>query len=133
MDEAKLKNSRITKKELGLIKGGLRRTFGRSELRQRVIASAIVPGYKDPKRKAVKFWVKCETCGKMEAKSNVQVDHRQPVVPVDRSFEDMNIDEVVNRMWCEEKNLAIVCKPCHNSKTKEENKERRRLKKERNK
>lgn len=124
-----MKNPRITKQERGLIKGGIRRVFGRSELRQRVIQNGIVKGHKDPKRKAVKFWVKCQECGKMEAKSNVQIDHSEPVVPVNRSFEEMSFDELVDRMWCEEKGLSILCKPCHAIKTKAENKERRRIKK----
>lgn len=128
-----MKNSRITKKELNLIKGNLRRTFGRSELRQKVIQDAIVKGYHDPKRKAVKFWVKCETCGKMEAKSNVQVDHKITVIPLDRSFEELSVDEVIDRMWCDPGNLAIICKPCHYIKTRFENKERRRIRKEKKK
>lgn len=126
-----MRNPRVTKKEYGLIKGGLRRVFGRSELRREVVANAVVKGYSDPKRKAVKFWVKCVTCGKMEAKSNVQVDHRAPVIPVDSSFEEMTLDEVVNRMWCEVKNLDIICKPCHISKSRAETKERARIKRER--
>ena len=122
-------NPRITKEERGLLKGAIRRVFGRSELRKGLIERAIVPGYKDPKRKAVKFWVKCTSCGKMEAKSNVEVDHYDPVIPVDRSFDEMSLDEVVDRVWCEEGNLKIICEDCHHTKTAAENKERRRLKK----
>lgn len=116
-------------KERNLLKGAMRRLFGRSEVRQKVIAKAVVPGHHDPKRKAVKFWVKCEECGTMEAKSNVQVDHRLPLVPVDSSLEQMSWDEVVERLWCDEGNLQILCKPCHQLKSKAENKERRVLKK----
>ena len=124
-----MSNPRISKKERGLIKGAVRRVFGRSELRRRVIEAHIVPGYKDPKRKAVKYWVKCTDCGTMEAKSNVQIDHVEPVVPVHTSFEEMSLDTVVDRMWCEEHKLQPLCKPCHKSKTKIENKERRANKK----
>lgn len=116
-------------KERNLLKGSMRRLFGRSELRRSVIDKAIVSGYSDPARKAVKFWVKCEECGKMEAKSNVQVDHREPLIPLDSSLEEMSWDEVVSRLWCDESNLQIICKPCHRLKSKAENKERRRLKK----
>lgn len=124
-----MKNPRITKQEAGLIKGSLRRVFGRSELRRSIIDKAIVKGYKDPKRKAVKFWVKCEECGKMEAKSNVQIDHKIPLVPIDKSLEDMTWDEVINRLWCAEENLQILCLPCHKQKTAIEQKERRAYKK----
>ena len=116
-------------KERGLLKGAIRRIFSRSDLRRSVIENAIVKGYHDPKRKAVKFWVKCTACGKMEAKSNVQVDHHIPVIPTDRSLEEMTWDEVIERQWCEASNLKICCKPCHQAKTKIENKERRRIKK----
>lgn len=116
-------------KERNLLKGVMRRLFGRSEVRRSVIDKAIIKGYKDPKRKAVKFWVKCEECGKLEAKSNVQVDHRTPLVPLDKSLEDMSWDEVVDRLWCDEDNLQIICKPCHIAKSKAENKIRRENKK----
>lgn len=122
-------NPRMTKKERGLLKGAGRRVFGRSELRRSIIDKAIVKGYSDSKRKAVKFWVKCEECGTMEAKSNCQVDHREPVVPLDKSADEMSFDDLFDRMWCKEDNLQIVCKPCHQLKTKAENKERRLLKK----
>lgn len=117
------------KREKGLLKGAMRRLFGRSDLRRSVIENAIIKGHKDPARKAVKFWVKCESCGQMEAKSNVQVDHRKPLVPVGRTLEDMTWDGVVDRLWCDASNLQILCKPCHKEKTKAENKERRLLKK----
>lgn len=41
----------------------------------------------------------------------------------------MSIDEVVDRLWCDEKNLAGICELCHNVKTKNESTERRRFKK----
>ncbi len=129
MGKAHSKNPRISTKERSLIKGCIRRVFGRSDLRREVIASHIVPGYTDSKRKAVKFWIKCQDCGKMEAKSNVELDHHEPVVPVDSSFEDMSLDEVVDRMWCEVKNLRPLCEQCHRQKTNIEAKERREYKK----
>lgn len=116
-------------KEQGLIKGALRRVFSRSDLRRSIIDNAIIKGHKDPKRKAVKFWVKCEECGKMEAKSNVQVDHVLPVIAVTETLADLSWDDLVNRIWCPANNLKIICKPCHKAKTNRENKERREYKK----
>jgi len=129
MGIAKLKKPE-SPKERNLLKGAMRRLFGRSDIRHSVIGKAIVKGYKDPSRKAVKFWVQCSVCLKMEAKSNVQVDHIVPLIPVGKRLEDMEWDDVVNRLWCDESNLQIMCKPCHKQKTKIENQERRRLKKE---
>lgn len=124
-----MKNPRLTKKDLGLLKGSVRKVFSRSELRQKVIQNAIVKGYSDPKRKAVKFWIKCQECGKMEAKSNVQVDHVIPLVPINSSFEEMTMDELIDRAWCEEENLKPLCKPCHAVKTREETRQRAAYKK----
>jgi len=118
-------------KERNLIKGALRRVFSRSDLRRAAIDNAIIPNYKDPKRKAVKFWVKCESCGKMEAKSNIQVDHVLPVIKVTETLESLTWDELVDRIWCDAKNLSVICKPCHKVKTGLENKERRQYKRER--
>lgn len=118
-------------KERNLLKGAIRRIFSRSDLRRQCIERAIVPGYYDPKRKAVKFWVKCAACGKMEAKSNMEADHIEPVVPVDSTLEDMTWTEVVERQWCDVENLQPVCKPCHRRKTGEENKARNAFRKKR--
>lgn len=123
-----MRNARITKKEQGLIKGCIRRVFGRSELRRSVIESFIVTDYSDSKRKKVKYWIKCADCGEMEAKSNIQLDHLAPVIPLNRSFEEMTLDEVVDRQWCEASNLQPLCHTCHRKKTGLENKERRRIK-----
>ena len=130
MDGVRLKNP-SNPKERNLLKGAMRRLFGRSDLRRKVIDDNIVKGYKDPKRKAVKFWVKCAECGEMEAKSNVQVDHKEPLVPLNSSLEEMTWDEVVDRLWCDINNLQLLCKPCHKLKSLTEMKERRKLRKER--
>ncbi len=115
-------------KERNLLKGAMRRVFSRSDLRRGLIESSIIKGHKDPKRKAVKFWVKCEVCGKLEAKSNVQVDHKSPVIKINETLEDLTWDQLVDRIWCAPSNLSIICKPCHKAKTKQENKERREFK-----
>lgn len=122
-------NNPSNPKERNLLKGAIRRIFSRSDLRRSIIDKAIVKGYKDPSRKAVKFWVKCEECGKMEAKSNVQIDHVLPVIAVNETLESLTWDQLIDRIWCDEKNLAVVCKLCHSIKTKLENKQRRALKK----
>lgn len=56
-----------------------------------------------------------------------------PLVPLDKALEEMTWDEVVDRTWCDEANLQVLCKPCHKIKSKEENKERRAIKKGKNK
>lgn len=120
-------NPRITKREQGLLKGALRRVFSRSELRRQVIEAALVE-HSDPSRPRVKKWCTCAICGKPEAKSYCVADHISPVVPVHTTFEQMSLDEVVNRLWCDINNLQCVDERCHNEKTKEERKARKKKK-----
>jgi 5-methylcytosine-specific restriction endonuclease McrA len=125
-----LKNPRISKKEQNLIKGALRRVFSRSELRRSALAKCVVPGYSDPERKRVTKWGRCTSCNKMEPAYKMQVDHISPVIRLGEALEDLTWDELIDRLWCIEDNLAPMCVPCHKAKSKAEQKERRRLKKE---
>lgn len=122
-------NPRITKKERNLIKGALRRVFSRSELRNKIIADSVILGYTNTDRPKVKTWCRCRICNKPEARSYMAADHISPLIPVDQSFEELSLDTVVDRLWCEENNLQSVCPVCHSKKTKEENALRRKHKK----
>lgn len=124
-------NSRITKKERALIKGCIRRTFSRSELRRKILDNCHIKDYHDPSRKRVTRWGRCSNCKTMTPLYLLEVDHHIPVVPITSSFEAMTLDEVVDNTWCDERNLKPLCEACHDIKTQTENKERRRIKKER--
>lgn len=115
-----MKNPRLTNKDYGLIKAALRSAFARSDLHKQVIEESIVQ-HSDPKRKRVKTWCKCAICGKPEAKSYMIVDHIQPFVPIHMFFEDMDLTDAVNRLWCELINLQCVDEVCHNEKSQREN------------
>lgn len=65
---------------------------------------------------------KCAVCKKQFTSTNVQVDHILPVVDPETGFVDW--DTFIDRMFCEEENLQVVCKPCHLKKSKEERKKR---------
>lgn len=125
-------NNKISPKERGLIKGALRRVFSRSDLRRQVIDAAEVE-HSDPSRPRVKKWIRCEQCKDIKPKYLAVVDHLIPLIPLDSSLEDMTWDEVISRLWCDVKNLQVLCQdPCHLTKTKLEAKVRRdnkRLKK----
>lgn len=116
-----MSNSRITKKERALLKGAIRRVFSRSELRLRVMAKAEIT-HSDSSRPRVKKWIRCETCNQPAAKYECAVDHILPVIPLDKSFEEMSLEEVVDNMWCLEDNLQAICPSCHDEKTKVERK-----------
>jgi 5-methylcytosine-specific restriction endonuclease McrA len=128
-----MKNPRISKREQGLLKGAIRRVFSRSDLRRKVVEASVDRTITDPSRPRVKVWCICRECHKPTPKSYMIVDHKDPLIPLDSSFEDMSLDTVVDRAWCDENNLQALCEDCHTIKTKAENKERRRLKKEKKK
>lgn len=118
-------------KERNLIKGAIRRVFSRSELRRRAVEKALVKDYVDPNRPRVTKWGRCSSCKEMTPLYKMQVDHDSPIVPVDSSLEEMSWDQVIDNVWCDERNLKPLCETCHKSKTKEENATRRKLKKDR--
>jgi 5-methylcytosine-specific restriction endonuclease McrA len=93
-----------------------------------VLNEAVIEHF-DPNRKRVTKWCRCAQCQKPEPKYLCAVDHVSPVIPINSSMEELSIDEVVNRIWCEKNNLQVLCEECHTVKTKAENKERRQLKK----
>ena len=65
----------------------------------------------------------CAGCKKVvpltvDKSKNVFVDHVEPVVDPLVGFKDW--DTYINRMFCEESNLQVLCKACHDKKTKKE-------------
>ena len=121
-------NARVTKKERALIKGALRRVFSRSELRRRVL-NAYAIEHQDTNRPRVSAWVWCAACGVVFPRYLAVVDHIDPLVPLHRVSEDMEPNELVDRLWCEENNLQALDKSCHKIKTRSESKARREFKK----
>lgn len=127
-------NPRMTKQDISLAASAIRRVFSRSELRRRVLEAAIV-SHSDPSRPRVKCWVQCAKCKQPQAKSSVEVDHnREPVIPIDSSLHAVigsisGWDYLFDRIWCDNSNLQVLCESCHDRKSQEENKIRRRNKK----
>jgi hypothetical protein len=56
-------------------------------------------------------------------------DHIDPVIPLVSGWE-WSWDEIIERMFCEIENIQVICKECHDEKTKEESEIRKKLKKE---
>lgn len=70
----------------------------------------------------------CAICGNIvsptvNGKKNVAVDHIVPVVDVEEGFTTW--DNYIERMFCEEDNLQLICSICHDKKTKAEREGRR--------
>lgn len=127
-----MKNPRLNKKDMQLLKGAIRRVFSRSDLRKKIVDLVEIE-HVDLKRPRVKKWAWCAICGEVVPKYTLQVDHIEPLQPIGVYLEEMTTDELVQRAWCVESNLQAICKPCHSIKSKLENSERRRIKKERQK
>ena len=140
-DELKPPTPDIVKKRL--IKGGIRRVFRQSIEMRVVLQSARVElppkTLKDGsagKKNQVRY--KCAVCNGLFSQKDVAVDHIEPVIPLHRSEEDLTIDEMAYRIWCDINNLQVVCNTtlkknngipsCHKIKTDEENFIRKRLK-----
>lgn len=119
----------MTARERGLLKGAIRRVFSRSDLRKEALNQSYIE-HTDSTRPRVKKWSRCPECKKATPTYLMQVDHQHPVVPLDKTLEDMSWDDVINNMWCETVNLIAMCKECHAVKTGQERKIRLRLKKE---
>ncbi len=68
-------------------------------------------------------WYLCNDCGIEHMKHEVQVDHKLPVVPVTGWI---SWDETIQRLFCPEKDLQVLCKDCHHKKSAEENSKRKR-------
>ena len=60
--------------------------------------------------------------GKTKRVKNVSVDHIQPIVPVE-GFDSW--DKVIERLFCAESNLQVLCKECHDKKTETEKNDRK--------
>ena len=73
-------------------------------------------------------WHRCEQCGELTKK--LDVDHKDPIIPIGMSYSDMTLDEIYNRLNCDINNLWGLCKDtCHHNKTMGERLEREKAKK----
>ena len=118
----------MTAKERNLLVGAIRRVFSRSDIRREVLESVKVVMHHDVTHPRVKHWSRCPLCKKIAPRYLFAVDHIDPLVPLDKTLIDMRWDEVIDRMWCEKRNLQPICKKCHSVKTAHERKLRKCLK-----
>lgn len=66
---------------------------------------------------------KCASCGEivpptLKGKHNIFVDHKKPCVDPKTGFTTW--DSFVENLFCEEDNLWLICKTCHDIKSQEE-------------
>lgn len=91
----------------------------------RVLAKAMVGSFVNAKtgRKALHY--KCAQCAEVFPGKEVQVDHKKPVIAKE-GFVDW--DTYIDRLFCEDANLQVLCLECHKAKTNEERKQAKEIK-----
>jgi 5-methylcytosine-specific restriction endonuclease McrA len=68
---------------------------------------------------------KCAMCKHLFTRKDTHVDHVLPVVDPARGV--WSWDDYIERLFVLENRLQVLCKVCHNMKSKQENKERSRV------
>ncbi len=77
---------------------------------------------------------RCASCNDRFLEKTTVVDHVKPVIPVEgfkasrRNFLGYDFNEVIRRLFCEADGLQVLCKECHDIKSKKENEDRRKWK-----
>lgn len=74
--------------------------------------------YKGPNKRQ-KFEYQCKTCKNWFPEKQINVDH---IVPAGSLNCAEDLPGFVNRLFCEQENLQVLCTECHNEKTKLEKK-----------
>lgn len=64
------------------------------------------------------FHSTCASCGGIFPETTCSVDHIEPVVDPNKGFTSW--DDVIERLFCEEDGLQVLCKECHDIKTNKE-------------
>lgn len=98
----------------GFITSALRSAMRRWPPKYEAIKAAYVGTRINPKTKRMAQRFCCAACGKACLRNNVQVDHTLPIGTC------ATWDEFIERLFCEQDNLQVLCKKCHKKKTKEE-------------
>ena len=72
-----------------------------------------------------RVFYRCEKCLEEFNSANIQVDHIEPVIPFNIPGRHLPLYIIVQRLFCDDSNLQILCKEHHKEKSKEENAIRR--------
>lgn len=66
-----------------------------------------------------KYNWQCTICGELFKAKDTQMDHVDPVVPLEgfKSGKEFDLEEFVERLLCYEKGWQCICKSCHDKKS----------------
>lgn len=110
-------NTWTTARYFSFIRSALRRAWTKYPVRYHVLNAARQPYKGSDKR--TKWMYKCAACNNLFKSTEVNVDHIHPAGTLTK-YSDL--PKFVERLFCEEDNLQVLCKDCHDVKTKEERK-----------
>lgn len=107
------------------LRGAFRKTPLYNEAKKRSKREVFISNKAgDGEIRRVKF--ECAKCGNLFSDKvgarEIAVDHKIPVVDSERGWTDYN--DFINRLYCDITNLQVLCKNCHDEKTKVETKNR---------
>jgi 5-methylcytosine-specific restriction endonuclease McrA len=108
------------------VKSALRSASQRWPVKYKVLSEAFVGQKTNEKSGRLAKHFKCNSCKEDFPAKDVQVDHIKPIIDPVVGFSSW--DDVVYNMFCERDNLQVLCKTCHNVKTKQEKEERKNAK-----
>ena len=106
----------IDQKDFNRILAAIKRIFSQSSVRKRVLHKALS---KQVGPRGGKMY-NCKKCKKAFNTKGVQVDHIDPVCPIGVATMSMSWDLIMERLYCSESNLQVLCRKCHDLKSKKE-------------
>lgn len=113
------------------VKSAIRSMSSRWPVKYDALKEAKVGIKVNPKTGRNAMHYKCACCGEDFPVKEVQVDHKEPLVPTDgTATNDWNV--IISRALPEIDGLQVLCKNCHKDKTRMENDERRSSRKHSN-
>lgn len=111
----------LSRKDKNLIKGCLRRLFSRSALVLSFRNLHLDPINRGPR--GGRLYI-CLCCGDSFPLNKIQVDHIEPVIAIDKTIDDYDLNALVSRIYVDINNLQLLCLDCHKKKTLIERKHR---------
>lgn len=66
----------------------------------------------------------CNYCKNVFGPRQIHIDHIKPVIPLDKTTEDMSWDEIIDNLFCPIDNLQVLCIDCHHDKSAKEKHDR---------
>jgi 5-methylcytosine-specific restriction endonuclease McrA len=110
-------NTWTTARYFSFIRSALRRAWTKYPVRYQVMEAARKPYTGKDKR--TKWVYECAACHNLFKSTEVNVDH---ITPAGTLTKYSDLPKFVQNLFCEQDNLQVLCKACHDVKTKEERK-----------